>query len=100
MKTIFYRCNPELNKECEKWSCRKECTLTTHKEYARLDKDGDPIIINEGEKLVTLNEIIEEIEKLNPTDYGSIYSWESHKGAKLMQRDILEIIDKHIKELK
>ena len=97
MATTFYRCNPELNKECKKWSCQKECTLTTHKEYAKLDKDGDPIIIDEAERMVTLDEIREEIAKLNPTDYGSAYSWESHKGAKLMQRDILEIIDKYIK---
>ena len=95
MVTTFYRCNPELNKECKKWSCQKECTLTTHKEYARVDESGEPIIIDESEKLVTLNEIREEIEKLNPVDYGSMYSWESHKGASLMQRDVLNIIDKY-----
>lgn len=44
-----------------------------------------------------LSKIIEEIEKLNPVDYGSIYSYESHKGAEEMQRDILNIIDKYIK---
>lgn len=97
MVTTFYRCNPELFKECKKTSCQRDCTLTTHREYARVDESGEPIIIDEAEKLVTLNEIREEIAKLNPTDYGSAYSWESHKGAKLMQRDILEIIDKYIK---
>lgn len=44
-----------------------------------------------------LSKIIEEIEKLNPVDYGSIYSYESHRGAGEMQRDILNIIDKYIK---
>lgn len=44
-----------------------------------------------------LSKIIEEIEKLNPVDYGSIYSYESHKGAEEMQKDILNIIDKYIK---
>lgn len=44
-----------------------------------------------------LSKIIEEIEKLNPVDYGSIYSYESHRGAGEMQRDILDIIDKYIK---
>ncbi len=44
-----------------------------------------------------LSKIVEEIEKLNPVDYGSIYSYESHKGAEEMQRDILNIIDKYIK---
>lgn len=97
MVTTFYRCNPELNKECKKWSCQKECTLTTHKEYAKLDKDGDPIIINEFEKLVTLDEIRAEIVELKPIDFLSIYSCESIEGAREMQRKILEIIDKYIK---
>jgi DNA-directed RNA polymerase subunit F len=44
-----------------------------------------------------LSKIVEEIEKLNPVDYGSIYSYESHRGAGEMQRDILDIIDKYIK---
>ena len=46
---------------------------------------------------VILSKIVEEIEKLNPVDYGSIYSYESHRGAGEMQRDILDIIDKYIK---
>lgn len=44
-----------------------------------------------------LSKIVEEIEKLNPVDYGSIYSYESHEGAEEMQRDVLNIIDKYIK---
>ena len=42
-----------------------------------------------------LENIRAEIEKLNPVDYGSIYSYESHYGAKEMQNDVLEIIDKY-----
>lgn len=44
-----------------------------------------------------LGKIVEEIEKLNPVDYGSIYSYESHKGAEEMKEDILNIIEKYIK---
>lgn len=46
--------------------------------------------------LNTLDWIRAEIEKLNPVDYGSIYSYESHYGAREMQNDILEIINKYI----
>jgi hypothetical protein len=42
-----------------------------------------------------LEKIRAEIEKLNPVDYGSIYSYESHYGAKEMQNDVLDIIDKY-----
>lgn len=44
MATTFYRCNPELFEECLKTSCQKECTLTTHKEYALRDEFGRPIV--------------------------------------------------------
>ena len=57
----FYRCNPELNKECRKTACQKECTLTTHKEYARTDEFGKPIIVDEFEKIVTLKEKVLDI---------------------------------------
>lgn len=57
------------------------------------EKEGELI---ENNKAV-LSKIVEEIEKLNPVDYGSIYSYESHKGAAEMQRDVLNIIDKYIK---
>jgi hypothetical protein len=42
-----------------------------------------------------LDKIRAEIEKLNPVDYGSIYSYESHYGAGEMQNDVLDIIDKY-----
>ena len=42
--TVFYECNPELNKECKKDACQQECKLTTNKEYAKLDDYGNPIV--------------------------------------------------------
>lgn len=42
---------------------------------------------------IPLNNIKAEIEKLNPVDYGSMFSYESHTGARDMQRDILQILD-------
>ena len=43
-----------------------------------------------------LDDIKAEIEQLNPVDYGSMFSYESHNGAKDMKRDVLDIIDRHI----
>ena len=43
-----------------------------------------------------LDDIKAEIEQLNPVDYGSMFSYESHNGARDMKRDVLEIIDRHI----
>lgn len=40
-----------------------------------------------------LDDVIGKIEKLNPVDYGSIFSYESHNGARDMKRDILDILD-------
>ena len=37
----FYKCDPILNKECEKTSCQNECIFTTKKEYS---KDGKKYI--------------------------------------------------------
>ena len=42
---------------------------------------------------IPLEDVISKIEKLNPVDYGSMFSYESHNGAKDMKRDILEILD-------
>lgn len=52
--------------------------------YAKGYEDGD-----------VLDEIRAEIEKLNPVDYGSMFSYESHNGAMYMKDDVLEIIDKY-----
>lgn len=43
-----------------------------------------------------IDDIKAEIEQLNPVDYGSMFSYESHNGAKDMKMDVLEIIDRHI----
>lgn len=40
-----------------------------------------------------LDDVKAEIEKLNPVDYGSMFSYESHNGARDMQGDILDILD-------
>lgn len=42
-----------------------------------------------------LDKITDEIEKLNYVDYGSMYSFESHQGAREMKADVLQIIDKY-----
>lgn len=47
------------------------------------------------DKIQVLDKIRSEIEKLNPVDYGSIYSYESHNGARDMKQDALQIIDKY-----
>lgn len=44
MADRFFRCNPELNEECLKTSCQKECILTTHEKYALRDEFGRPIV--------------------------------------------------------
>ena len=51
---------------------------------------------DENEVADVLDKIRAEIEMLNPVDYGSIFSYESHNGAKDMKSDVLEIIDKHM----
>ena len=51
---------------------------------------------DENEVADVLDKIRAEIEMLNPVDYGSIFSYESHTGAKDMKSDVLEIIDKHM----
>lgn len=45
--------------------------------------------------LGVLDKIRLEIEKLSPVDYGSIYSYESHNGARDMKQDVLAILDKY-----
>ena len=55
-------------------------------QYNKGYKDG----VNE-----TLDKIWKEIANLNPVDYGSICSYESHTGARYMQTDVLNIIDKY-----
>ena len=59
----------------------------------RFTEDEKDILIRAIGNGTSLNDVKAEIEKLNPVDYGSIFSYESHNGAKDMQRDILEILD-------
>lgn len=35
----------------------------------------------------------DDLISFNPVDYGSMFSYESHNGAKDIKRDILEIFD-------
>lgn len=48
----YYVCDPEKHPDCKSDICGKECVLTVFEEYARLDKDGNPVIAKE----VNLNE--------------------------------------------
>ena len=94
MANTFYRCNPELNKECKKWSCQKECTLTTHKEYAKLDKDGEPIIIDEFEKIVTLKEMRDEIDQIPTTKCTETHC--INVSVQDFKEKVLDIIDRYL----
>lgn len=48
LQTTLYICDPEKNTECKKTSCKAykhgECDLTTKRETAKLNDDGEPII--------------------------------------------------------
>lgn len=58
--TIFYECDPELNKKCRKDACQQECKLTTNKEYAKLDDFGNPIVNSITFNTTTTYKISEE----------------------------------------
>ena len=58
--TIFYECNPELNKECKKDTCQHECKSTTNKEYAKFDDFGNPIVNSITINTITTYKIKEE----------------------------------------
>ena len=60
---------------------------------------SEKLELSRNAKIQELENIKAEIEKLNNTDYGSMFSYEAHKGAGDMQDDIVGIIDKHIAEL-
>ena len=40
----IYLCDPEKDEECSKMLCQKLCFQTFHKEYAKLDENGEPIV--------------------------------------------------------
>lgn len=51
----IYACDPEKNKMCQKTDCKYRhllnlCYCTTHKEFAKVDKNGNPVVIFEIEE--------------------------------------------------
>ena len=64
-------------------------------DYIKMSADKISNVLQNG---TPLDDIKTEIEQLNPVDYGSMFSYESHNGAKDMKMDVLDIIDKHIGE--
>ena len=57
---------------------------------------SEKLELSRNAKIQELENIKAEIEKLNNTDYGSMFSYEAHKGAGDMQDDIIGIIERHI----
>jgi hypothetical protein len=66
-----------------------------HQSSSVPDMQGTDIVnaINVIKNGTPLDDVKAEIEKLNPVDYGSMFSYESHNGARDMQGDILDILD-------
>ena len=46
-----------------------------------------------------LGKIKSEIEKLNNIDYGSMFNYEAHRGARDMQDDIIYVIENYIRRI-
>lgn len=63
--------------------------------YTDKCRNAHKIAIQALKQQSILDKIRTEIEKLNPVDYGSMYSYESHNGARDMKEDILDIIDRY-----
>lgn len=66
------------------------------RDYEEIKKVGTftfPRLSKAIREATTLDDVKAEIEKLNPVDYGSMFSYESHNGARDMQSDILDILD-------
>lgn len=51
------------------------------------------IAIEALEKQVEYENVRRKIENINPVDFGSIFSYASHQGAKEMKKEILNILD-------
>lgn len=64
------------------------------------EKERDRILkaLEQQPSEAIFDKIKAEIEKLNPVDYGSMYSYESHNGARDMKQDVLAIIDEYREE--
>ena len=97
-KEIYERC-----KEYKLWSYDAEThegavaqgtPLANDSERAETQASfaGEAYGWEQGRKAL-IEEVKAEIEKLNPVDYGSMFSYESHNGAKDMQIDVLQILD-------
>lgn len=48
-----------------------------------------------GCKMKSVDGMIEKIEKINPTDYGCISSYETHNAVRNVKRDIMDIIKEY-----
>lgn len=55
-------------------------------------EDADRII-EALEKQIEYKDVRRKIENINPVDFGSIFSYESHNGARDMKKAITEILD-------
>ena len=80
----FYRCIPELNKECKKTNCfinGGECENTIHKEY-------------------TLKGLLEEIERLNNIITELLKWLEKERKLDFNNKQCIEAILDKLKELK
>lgn len=82
-----------MNHRFEK-SHKCEMSSEEHRQLAEWLKDYKRLL----EQRSILDKIRTEIEELNPVDYGSMFSYESHNGAKYMKDDVLQIIDRHREE--
>lgn len=43
-----------------------------------------------------VEKVVEELESLNPVDYGSMFSYEGHSCAREMKRDAIDIVKKGV----
>lgn len=77
-----------------------EKVFKDHSEWKDLGEFGKAlkIAIKALKQDYDLDKIRAEIEELNPVDYGSMFSYESHDGARDMKRDVLDILDKYNSE--
>lgn len=49
--------------------------------------------IDEQPTAYDVDKVLNELESLNPVDYGSIYSYEGHSCAREMKRDAIDIVE-------
>lgn len=47
----IYLCDYKKNIECPMTLCQKQCFNTTHKEYAKLDENLEPILMGDTEDM-------------------------------------------------